>query len=136
MARFADAVTSTTSSMPDSTAPSTMYWITGLFTKGSLSLGTAFDAGRNRVPRPAAGITALRTRVTNEQLLFRSGSAPRQGSLVQALPRRPVPQLAGVRAAARRVPRGLLDKRKSLSSPPPRPVLRKSHPILPQLARH
>src|SRR6516225_9525763 len=33
----------------------------GLSTMGSISLGCAFVAGRNRVPRPAAGKTALRT---------------------------------------------------------------------------
>src|ERR1700754_2663832 len=33
----------------------------GLSTSGSISLGCAFVAGRNRVPRPAAGKTALRT---------------------------------------------------------------------------
>src|SRR5688572_19498843 len=33
----------------------------GLSTSGSISLGCALVAGRNRVPRPAAGKTALRT---------------------------------------------------------------------------
>src|ERR1019366_7788893 len=33
----------------------------GLSTMGSISLGCALVAGRNRVPRPAAGKTALRT---------------------------------------------------------------------------
>ena len=33
----------------------------GLSTIGSISLGCAFVAGRNRVPNPAAGNTALRT---------------------------------------------------------------------------
>src|SRR5271155_924373 len=33
----------------------------GLSTRGSISLGWALVAGRNRVPRPAAGKTALRT---------------------------------------------------------------------------
>jgi len=32
-----------------------------LSTNGSISLGCAFVAGRNRVPSPAAGKTALRT---------------------------------------------------------------------------
>ena len=41
------------------TASSTTYWIAGLSTTGSISFGIAFVAGRNRVPRPAAGITAL-----------------------------------------------------------------------------
>src|SRR5690348_11363778 len=48
-----------TSSRPAATASSTTYWIAGLSTTGSISLGVAFVAGRNRVPRPAAGMTAL-----------------------------------------------------------------------------
>src|SRR5215467_4845043 len=36
----------------------------GLSTSGSISFGCAFVAGRNRVPRPAAGKIALRTAVT------------------------------------------------------------------------
>src|ERR1039458_579236 len=35
--------------------------MSGLSTKGSISLGCALVAGRKRVPRPAAGNTALRT---------------------------------------------------------------------------
>src|SRR5579872_2756170 len=35
----------------------------GLSTRGSISLGCAFVAGRNRVPNPAAGNMALRTRM-------------------------------------------------------------------------
>src|ERR1043166_5999462 len=46
--------------MPDWTASSTPYWITGLSTSTSISFGCAFVAGRKRVPRPAAGKTALR----------------------------------------------------------------------------
>src|SRR4051794_18370431 len=49
------------SSMPQATASSTTYWMAGRSTTGSISLGTALVTGRNRVPRPAAGITALRT---------------------------------------------------------------------------
>src|SRR5438477_305428 len=70
------------------------------FTNGSISLGTAFEAGRNRVPRPAAGITALRTRVTDEQLLFRSISAPRQEARARSRPQKPAPPRAGVPADA------------------------------------
>ena len=47
--------------MPARTASSTTYWIAGLSTIGSISLGWALVAGRNRVPSPAAGITALVT---------------------------------------------------------------------------
>src|SRR5579859_6042298 len=42
-------------------ASSTPYWMMGLSTSGSISLGWALVAGKNRVPRPAAGKTALRT---------------------------------------------------------------------------
>ena len=52
-----------TCSMPAATASSTAYWMTGLSTSGSISLGCAFVAGRKRVPQPAAGKTALRTRI-------------------------------------------------------------------------
>src|SRR5215217_8109917 len=51
-----------TCSMPAATASSTAYWITGLSTSGSISFGCAFVAGRKRVPQPAAGKTAFRTR--------------------------------------------------------------------------
>jgi len=40
--------------------PSTAYWISGLSTTGSISFGLALVAGRNRVPRPATGNTAVR----------------------------------------------------------------------------
>src|SRR5271170_2305093 len=46
---------------PEWIASSTPYWINGLSTSGSISLGWALVAGRNRVPKPAAGNTALRT---------------------------------------------------------------------------
>src|SRR5712672_2009573 len=46
--------------IPESTASSMTYWMTGLSTSGSISFGCAFVAGRNRVPRPAAGKTAFR----------------------------------------------------------------------------
>src|SRR5262245_39216877 len=48
-------------SMPLTTHSSTTYWICGLSTTVSISLGCAFVAGKKRVPRPAAGRTALRT---------------------------------------------------------------------------
>jgi hypothetical protein len=38
-----------------------MYWIVGLSSIGNISLGIALVAGRNLVPRPAAGITAFLT---------------------------------------------------------------------------
>ena len=39
-----------------------MIWMLGTSTSGSISLGTALVAGKNRVPSPATGSTALRTR--------------------------------------------------------------------------
>ncbi len=48
--------------MPAAAASSTMYCSTGRSTTGSSSLGTALVAGRNRVARPAAGMTALTAR--------------------------------------------------------------------------
>ena len=56
-------VTMRMSSIPAATASSTTYWIPGLSTRGSISFGVALVAGRKRVPSPAAGITALRTRM-------------------------------------------------------------------------
>src|SRR5450759_812643 len=50
-----------TSRSPARVASSTTYWMAGLSTTGSISLGVALVAGRKRVPIPAAGITALVT---------------------------------------------------------------------------
>src|ERR1700722_4387220 len=59
MERLLRPVTISTSSRPAATASSTTYWMAGLSTTGSISLGVALVAGRNLVPRPAAGMTAL-----------------------------------------------------------------------------
>src|SRR5437588_4411445 len=48
-------------SQPAASASSTPYWMMGLSTSGSISFGMDFVAGKKRVPRPAAGKTALRT---------------------------------------------------------------------------
>jgi hypothetical protein len=61
MARLLRPVTKIMSVMPAATASSTAYWMSGLSTTGSISLGEALVAGRNRVPRPATGKTALVT---------------------------------------------------------------------------
>src|SRR4029077_20936253 len=42
----------------------------GLSTSGNISLGCALVAGRNRVPRPAAGKTALRTLMVMTDFLY------------------------------------------------------------------
>src|SRR6201992_2103228 len=67
----------TNCSMPASRASSTAYWMTGLSTTGSISLGMALVAGRNRVPMPATGKTALRTGLTADM---------RYPGMVQKLP--------------------------------------------------
>ena len=55
-------------STPEATASSTPYWMIGLSTSGSISFGCALVAGRKRVPRPAAGNTALRMRLSTSPL--------------------------------------------------------------------
>src|SRR5271170_6474947 len=45
---------------PARNASSAAYWISGLSTTGTISLGLALVAGRKRVPRPATGKTAVR----------------------------------------------------------------------------
>src|SRR6266851_9808635 len=54
----------------------------GLSTRGSISLGWAFVAGRKRVPRPAAGKTALRIFIGP----FDASTAPVMTVLSCALP--------------------------------------------------
>ena len=56
---FPLAVTMITLSMPASEASSTTYWSIGLSRMGRSSLGTDLVIGKNRVPSPAAGITAV-----------------------------------------------------------------------------
>src|SRR5438045_416019 len=47
--------------IPAAAASSTAYWMSGLSTTGSISLGLALVTGRKRVPSPATGNTALVT---------------------------------------------------------------------------
>src|ERR1041384_7896254 len=56
-------------SHPAASASSTPYWMMGLSTSGSISLGCALVAGRKRVPRPAAGNTHLRIFFTEQETL-------------------------------------------------------------------
>ena len=63
MALLPRPVTMTMFETPEATASSTPYWMMGLSTRASISLGCALVAGRNRVPRPAAGNTAFRIEV-------------------------------------------------------------------------
>src|SRR5829696_8970932 len=60
MALLLRPVTNTNSSMPAARHSSIAYWISGRSTTVSISLGIALVAGKNRVPRPATGNTALR----------------------------------------------------------------------------
>jgi len=57
--------------MPEAMASSTPYWMIGLSTSASISLGMTLVAGRKRVPRPAAGNTAFRTRSLIQSPCFR-----------------------------------------------------------------
>ena len=45
--------------IPLATASSTMYWMQGLSTIGSISFAVDFVAGKNLVPSPAAGMIAF-----------------------------------------------------------------------------
>src|SRR5689334_9331510 len=74
-----------TCSMPLAIASSTPYWMVGLSTRGSISLGCALVTGKKRVPRPAAGKMAFLTtdRVINDNLyggLSQWDSARHRGS--------------------------------------------------------
>ncbi len=55
-----------TVSIPEAAASSTANWMRGFPPTGSISLGMALVAGIIRVPKPAAGITALRTFVLGD----------------------------------------------------------------------
>src|SRR5258706_12518273 len=61
MARLLRPVTKIISVIPAAAASSTAYWISGLSTIGNISFGLALVTGRNRLPRPATGNTALVT---------------------------------------------------------------------------
>src|SRR5262249_2422460 len=60
MARLEAPVTNTRRRAPAASASSTAYWMRGLSTTGSISLGLALVAGSKRVPRPATGNAAVR----------------------------------------------------------------------------
>ena len=62
--------------IPFWTASSTTYWMAGLSTRASISLGWALAAGRNRVPSPAAGITAFLTGVSHGRLFYHPQARP------------------------------------------------------------
>src|ERR1044071_10064048 len=77
--------------MPECNASSTPYWMIGLSTSGSISFGWALVAGRNLVPSPAAGKTALRTLV-GINIQFRRRRRAAQHPL-EMRPRFPIQQI-------------------------------------------
>src|SRR6266404_1622089 len=83
-------VMSNTSFRPAATASSTTYWIAGLSMTGSISLGVALVAGKNLVPSPAAGITALVTSAM-PRTLANPRESPGHGTLLAPLAAGPHP---------------------------------------------
>src|SRR5688572_15095016 len=75
--------------MPARTASSTTSWIAGVSTTGSISFGVAFVAGRNRVPRPATGMTAFCTFTRATVLVARTPCQSGTGPWVHSLLRMP-----------------------------------------------
>src|SRR5699024_7260787 len=61
------------SSAPAAIASCTAYCTSGLSTTGSISLALALVAGRNRVPSPATGNTALRIRIESSLVVMSNG---------------------------------------------------------------
>src|SRR5574341_1806821 len=70
-------------SQPAASASSTPYWMMGLSTSGSISLGCALVAGRKRVPRPAAGKTDFLTLVINRQSTIGNRQSQSRGVVAQ-----------------------------------------------------
>src|ERR1700733_7575570 len=100
MERLLRPVIISTSSSPAATASSTTYWIAGLSTTGSISLGVALVAGKNLVPSPAAGMTALVTASLSAMLRTVANSV--QWSLPEALGTVGSPYLSNGGGRARR----------------------------------
>src|SRR5688572_30246199 len=86
MARLDEPVMNTRRRAPAASASSAAYWISGLSTMGSISLGLALVAGRNRVPRPATGNTAARIGVYRDiaGLWLAVAARPARRDLVRA----------------------------------------------------
>src|SRR3546814_18964073 len=82
MASLPGLVTKMISSIPACRASSTPYWMSGLSTTGSISLGIALVAGRKRVPSPPTGTTALRMVPVMKRYLPRGGQDCCEGSRV------------------------------------------------------
>src|SRR2546421_6401661 len=82
MARLPPPMTMITSSIPEALASSTPYWIVGLSRSGSISFGCALVTGRNRVPRPAAVMIALRTGLAVIEANLAPGPGRRSAALL------------------------------------------------------
>src|SRR5438128_2643217 len=76
MARLSRPVTTMIWSMPAATASSTPYWMMGLSTMGSISLGCALVAGKKRVPNPAGGRGAVGNAQCSDQPPLQALAAP------------------------------------------------------------
>src|SRR5262249_8496201 len=76
MARLVAPVMNTRRRAPAASASSTAYWMRGLSTTGSISLGLALVAGRKRVPRPATGNTAVRIAAPRAEVLMETSPGP------------------------------------------------------------
>src|SRR5262249_51410611 len=73
-------------SIPAACASSTAYWISGLSTTGSISLGIALVAGRKRTPSPPTGNMALRTARTIVAPPFFERAVPAPSGRLQGRP--------------------------------------------------
>src|SRR5687767_14906549 len=106
---------------PAATASSITYWMIGLSTSGSISFGWALVAGRKRVPRPAAGKTALRMRAMSDASIgpharrAQGGGRARRGGGRAAPARVRIPGERGPLVPRRRAARG--DRRGRAAAP-------------------
>src|SRR5258705_4081477 len=97
-------------SQPEAMASSTPYWMIGLSTRGSISLGWALVAGRKRVPSPAAGNTAFRIFIMAAVMLPHGSGSDRPA----CYPRRPMLDLKLVVENKERVLAALASRGQSL----------------------
>src|SRR5512147_908177 len=93
----------------------------GLSTRGSISLGCALVAGRNRVPSPAAGKTALRSFVMRASVVELLGFLY-QGFLCQGFLYQGTALAVPIKSLVFVIPRGLQSPTNLLFPLFPRPV--------------
>src|SRR3989442_13006583 len=85
MADLPRPVTRMTWAAPAFTASSTISWMVGGSTIGSISFGTVLVTGRKRVPSPAAGMTTLRSGCLMAARTAARGADPGQGYTVSGM---------------------------------------------------